>query len=310
MRHPNYRLSKHRLSKHRLFGHHHLRRFTVGLILPVLLMAGPASGDSITSIVDGEAGIAATPEDPIAYIDFADFLMRQGKHKDAATVLEKGQVKALPSPDLLVKLGLAYEGQGFFARAEAITREALVLDPNHVMAYLRMGEIYFRLGWNKSGLESLRQAVALAPEDDLPKVRLVGALCRDKQLAAAEDQCLEFISTNNQSPDLWLSLGQVFEEQERRRQAFTTYGQVLTIDPENSLAFARQGRLFCQFGQFTSAESACRKALELDPDNALGHAYLGIACAKLGQNDEARIHAEIAEDAGLNMLSVWRILNN
>ena len=85
---------------------------------------------------------------------------------------------------------------------------------------------------------------------------------------------------------------------------------MLTIDPSNSLAYARQGRLFCQFGQFSSAEISCRKALDLEPDNALGHAYLGIACAKLGQNDEARIHAEIAEDAGLNMVSVWKIIGN
>lgn len=286
-----------------------LPRFVAALILPLLLLSGSASAALVQSAVDGQARLAATPEDPAAYMDYADFLMRQSRFKEAAAVLEKGRTRALPSADLLVRLGEAYEGQELFARAEAVTREALQVDPRHVDAHLRMGAIYFRLGWNSSGLESLRQAVTLAPDEDLPKVRLVEALCRDEQLVAAEDQCLEFISTNNQSPDLWLSLGQVFEKQQRRRQAFTTYGQVLTIDPANSLAFARQGRLFCEFGQFTSAETACRRAVELDPDNALGHAYLGIACAKLGQSDEARIHAEIAEDAGLNMVSVWKILD-
>jgi len=295
--------------------HHHRtpaspRRHMVALILPVLLLnALPALAGGVASRVDGEALLAAHPQDPAGYMDYGRLLMGQGENKAAAEILEKGRTKALPSADLLVELGKAYQRQELFARAEAVTREALMLDPDHIEAHLRMGEIYFRLGWNKSGLESLQQAVALAPDEDLPKVRLVEALCRDQQLQVAEDQCLQFISTNNQSPDLWLSLGQVFEKQERRRQAFTTYGQVLTIDPENSMAFARQGRLFCQFGQFTSAESACRRALELDPENALGHAYLGIACAKLGHNDEARVHAEIAENAGLNMLSVWRILD-
>ncbi len=286
------------------------RRLIAAIILPLLLLAVPALGSDIESRVDGEALLAQHPDDPAAYLDYSRFLMARGQYKDAAEVLEKGRNKALPSADLLVQLGKAYQGQELFARAESVTREALLLDPNHLDAHLRMGEIYFRLGWNKSGLESLARAVELAPQEDLPKVRLVEALCRDQQLDIAEDKCLEFISTNNQSPDLWLSLGQVFEKQDRQRQAFTTYGQVLTIDPDNSMAFARQGRLFCRFGQFTSAESACRRALELDPENALGHAYLGIACAKLGQNDEARLHAEIAEDAGLNMLSVWRILDN
>lgn len=296
--------------------HHHrtpirARRPLVGLILPLLLlMALPALAGQVTSRAEGAALVADHPENPASYMDYGRLLMGQQDYKAAAEILEKGRAKARPSADLLVLLSKVYQRDELFARAEAATREALLLDPAHIKAHLCMGEIYFRLGWNKSALESLEQAVALAPDDDLPKVRLVEALCRDQQLQAAEDQCLQFLATNNQSPDLWLSLGQVFEKQERRRQAFTTYGQVLTIDPDNSMAFARQGRLFCQFGQFTSAESACRRALELDPDNALGHAYLGIACAKLGQNSEAREHAEIAEDAGLNMLSVWRILDN
>ena len=69
---------------------------------------------------------------------------------------------------------------------------------------------------------------------------------------------------------------------EKLREAFTTYGQVMTLDPDNDEASARQGRLFCQFGQFTSAEAACRQSLKIDPDNSLAHAYLGIALSYLG----------------------------
>jgi protein O-GlcNAc transferase len=286
-------------------------RFRCLILVPILLLLSTSAWAApVYSRVEGEAQIAQFPEEAIYYIQYADFLMSKGNFKEAARILQKGKAKVTPSADLLVSLGEAYEGQQLMARAQSATREALQVDSEHVRAHVRMGEIYFRLGWNKSGLDSFREAVDLAPEEDLPKVRLVGGLCEDDQLVAAEDQCLEFISTNVQSPDLWLSLGQVFEKQEKRRQAFTTYGQVLTIDPENSQAYARQGRLFCEFGQFESAASACRRALDLEPDNALGHAYLGIACAKLGRNDEARIHAEAAEDGGMNMVSVWKIIGN
>ncbi len=286
-------------------------RFRCLMLIPILLLfVSAALANPVNSRVVGESRIADFPEEALYYIQYADFLMKRGAYKDAADILQKGKVKATPSADLLVSLGEAYEAQNLMARAQSTTREALRVDPDHVRGHVRMGEIYFRMGWNKSGLDSFREAVDLAPGEDLPKVRLVGGLCEDYQLAAAEDQCLEFISTNVQSPDLWLSLGQVFEKQEKRRAAFTTYGQVLTIDPQNSQAYARQGRLFCEFGQFESAESACRRALALEPSNALGHAYLGIACAKLGQNDEARIHAEVAENAGLNMVSVWKIIGN
>jgi tetratricopeptide (TPR) repeat protein len=281
------------------------------VLTPILLLvAASAFAGPVKSRESGEALLAAKPAEASSYLQYAEYLMDVGAYKDAAIVLENGCKLAPASADLLVRLGEIYSARGLDAHAESVTREALKVDPEHVVAHLRMGEIYFRQGWNKSGLTSFRQAVELAPDDQEPKVQLVIGLCEDKQFAAAENQCLEFISSHSQSPDLWLSLGEVFEKQNKQQQAFTTYGQVLTIDPENSQAYARQGRLFCQFGQFHSAVSVCQRALELEPDNALGHAYLGIACAKLGRNDEARRHAEIAENGGLNMVSVWKIIEN
>ncbi len=232
--------------------------------------------------------------------------MSAKSHEEAAAILERGRTKAPPSAHLLVSLGEAYEAQDLLGRAEAVTREALVIDPDNVRAHLRMGDLYFRLGWPKSGLDSYLQAVALAPDDPAPKVQLIAGYLEAGQPVVAENDCLKFISEHPGHPELWLSLGQIFEKQEKRREAFTTYGQVLTLDPGNSMAYARQGRLFCEFSQFTSAEAACRQALALDSENSLAHAYLGIACSYLGQSEEARKHAQIAESAGLNMMSVWK----
>jgi len=285
---------------------HPVRMAQFFLLISFFCAFGAAAGTVVNSRVDGEALIAEKPLEPSSYEIYARFLADNGAYKEAAQILEKGRTKALPSSKLLVALGEAYAAQELYSRAEAVTREALVLDGKNVQAHMQMGDLYFRLGWPKSGLESYQQAVALAPGDPAPQVRLVAGFLEAGQAARAEDTCLRFIADYPEQPDLWLSLGQVFEKQGKQREAFTTYGQVLTLDPQNSLAYARQGRLFCQFGQFESAESACRQALELDPDNSLAHAYLGIACSYLGNNEEARKHAQIAESAGLNMISVWK----
>mgnify|MGYP001817006014 CR=1 FL=1 len=290
---------------YRSFDRRMARFFYFSLAIAFCLGLVTTAQAQVRSRVEGEALIAEKPLEPSSYEIYAEFLSGNGAHDEAAEVLERGRTKALPSANLLVALSEAYEAQGLLGRAESVTREALMLDPEHVRAHLRMGDLYFRLGWPKSGLESYQQAVALAPGDPAPMVRLVAGHLEASQMTVAEDTCLEFISLYPDQPDLWLSLGQVFEKQEKRRAAFTTYGQVLTLDPQNSLAYARQGRLFCQFGQFTSAEAACRRALELDPDNKLAHAYLGIAFSYLGNNEAARKHAQIAEAAGLNMMSVW-----
>lgn len=291
---------------YRVFSSHLARMNSIFLLVAFCLFFGASAGAAVHSRVAGEALIADKPLEPSSYEIYANFLSDNGALKEAADVLERGRTKAIPSANLLVALGAVYQSQGLYGRAEAATREALVVDKDHVRAHLQMGDLYFQLGWPKSGLESYQEAVTLAPEDSAPKVRLVAGYLESAQPVLAEDTCLRFISENPEQPDLWLSLGQVFEKQGNQRKAFTTYGQVLTLDPTNSEAYARQGRLFCEFGQFTSAEASCQRALVLDPDNSLAHAYLGIAYSYLGNKEEARKHAQIAETAGLNMLSVWK----
>ncbi len=286
---------------------HHFTRFTWVLLALAFCLILPAAGQAaVRSRVEGEALIAAKPQEPSSYEIYAQFLSGNGAYKEAAEVLERGQAKATPSAQLLVALSNAYEALDQLGKAEAIVREALVLDPANVQAHLQMGDLYFSLGWPKSGLDSYREACRLEPTDPAPMVRLVGGYLEAGQYPAAQEQCLQFIAQLPESPDLWLSLGQVFEKQGKRREAFTTYGQVLTLDAENATAYARQGRLFCEFGQYTSAEVSCRQALELDPELHLAHAYLGIALSYLGNREDARKHAVIAESGGLNMMAVWK----
>ena len=268
-----------------------------------------AAATVVTSKVQGESLLAVEPGSARSYIDYADFLMDVGNPQAAAEVLERGKVKAHLTAELLTSLGAAYQRQKAWTKAEAATREALVLDPAHVPAHVQLGEIYLALGWPKSGLDSFRTAIELEPGNVLPQVRLVGGLCDNGQLAEAEETCLRFIAADPEHVDLWLALGGVFEKQGKHREAFTTYGQALTLDPGSATAWARQGKLFCEFGQFDPAAHSCRQALALEPENSLAHAYLGIALSRLGQGDEARAHAEIAEAAGLNMTAVWKALD-
>jgi len=271
--------------------------------------AGRAGATVVTSRVQGETLIAANPTDPQAYEDVAAFHLANNDPEAAVAVLERGRAHAEPSADLLVALGAAYQRQKKWTKAEMATRDALVLEDGHVLAHIQLGEIFIALGWPRSGLDCFRTAIDLAPRDTLAQVRLVRGLCEVGELDEAEETCLTFIAADQEHAGLWLALGRVFEAQGKRREAFTTYGQVLTLDPNSSEAWARQGKLFCEFGQFEAAAQSCRRALELNEDDPLAHAYLGIALAHVGDSDEARHHALIAEAAGLNMTAVWKALD-
>lgn len=268
-----------------------------------------APDQPIESNVGGSELLAESPTSPEPYLEYARFLVAGGDEAGATVILEHGRVAADPSAELLVALGKAYRSDEKWGRAEAVAREAIVLDPQYADAYVLLGEIYFALDWPESGLEAYRDAVEAAPEEVLPRVRLVGGLLDAGRVGEAEDQCLQYIGEDPDEAQLWLALGRVFEKQEKHREAFTTYGQALTIDPTSAQAFARQGKLFCQFGQYESAEIACRRALELEPGQPLAHAYLGLALSYLGNDAEARDHVRIAEAAGLDMGAAWRRLD-
>jgi tetratricopeptide (TPR) repeat protein len=264
---------------------------------------------TVSSRADGEALIAAAPREARNYLACADWLEAQGDLHESAAVLEAGCRAADAPAPVLLQLAGVQQRLGKLARAEAVAREALVLLPDLPEAHVRMGDIYLALGWPQSALESYEAAVRLGPGQTLPRVRLVAGLLEAGTIPAAEDRCLEYIAETPDDPQLWLALGQVFEKQDKLREAFTTYGQVLGLDPASAEAYARQGRLFCRFGQYSPAADACRKALQLDEGNLVAHAYLGIACSYLGDGEQARHHAQIAEAGGLNMTAVWKKLN-
>ncbi len=282
------------------------RKLPLFLMIPILLAVNLAQATEVHSRVAGQGLIAKDPLEPQAYIDFSQFLLGQGDLKGAEKILESGRRKAHPSADLLVELCKIFEAQGRTSKAEIIALEALEVDPKHSEANICLGEIYFTMGWQQSGLEAFERAAYLDPDETRPKVKLLGGLMAGGRLQEAENRCHEYLAVEPGNIDLWLSLGMVFEKLEKRQAAFATYGQVLTIDSKNSMAYSRQGRLFCEFGQYSAAEAACVRALDLDPDNALAHAYLGIACSYLGEKDRALKHSQIAEEAGFNMTVVWK----
>jgi tetratricopeptide (TPR) repeat protein len=287
-------------------------------IVPVCAVAAwlgaascPAVADTPTvdSRAAGEALVAADPGQALNYLAYAGWLADAGDLPEAAAVLEAGCHRATVPAPLLVELSDIYRRLGKPARAEAVAREALVLAPDHPLAHLRLGDVYLDLGWPQSALASFEEAVRLSPGDAAPRTRVVAAHLAAGAAGEAEEACLRYLSELPEAPDLWLALGSVFEKQQKLREAFTTYGQALALAPDSAEALARQGRLFCRFGQFSAAADACRRALQLDEGNLVAHAYLGIACSQLGDEEQARHHAGIAEAGGLDMGPVWKQLN-
>lgn len=268
----------------------------------------PVPWTGTNTLAEAKARIAANPNDPAGWLDLAAAQCRAGDYAAAAKTLEEARQKTAPSADLLYLLGAVYAQQDRLADAEAATRGALTLQPKHVGAHCQLGIIFGRIGWHESAVESFEDALAVAPESLPAQLGLVGALIEAGHAAAGEKAAREFLGRTPREAALWVALGEALEARENLKEAFAAYGRALAEDSKCADAYARRAHLFCRMGQFEAAQNECRTALSFAPDHPLAHAYLGVACAYLGQKEEARRHALTAEQAGLHMGSVWEKL--
>ncbi len=257
------------------------------------------------STVEVRALIASDPDNPDVYIEAGDLAIEAGNVALAVDILEKGRVKASVSPALLVALGAAYEKSGRFGDAVSATRDALEVDSQYAAAYVRLGQIHGKVGWQQQAIKSFEMAVAVDPDNSQAKSILVYCLAESGRVEQAQKLCLSYLAEDDQDAELWIAMGETREIQQQMQEAFKCYGHALAIDAKMGSAHARRGRLFCNLGQFEAAATSCRIALDFEPDNALAHAYLSIACWQLNEVDEARSHAAVAESAGFVMQAVW-----
>jgi tetratricopeptide (TPR) repeat protein len=269
-------------------------------------LAGGA--DAIGSIVEARALIASDATNPDHYLTASEVATRLGDQEAALKFLEEGRKRALPSAELLVQLGTMYTLLNRSGEAEKTLSAALALDPDSISAHLQMGELCNLLGRHEAALKNYDHVLALEPGHTEAQCRLVFTMLAAGRAVEAEEACLSFIALDRQKVDLWLALGEALEQQERLQDAFACYGHALKVDSSAAAPHSRRGRLYCRFGQFDAAALECRAALALDSEDPLAHAYLGIACAQLGQDEEARNHALKAEAAGMHMQSVWEML--
>jgi tetratricopeptide (TPR) repeat protein len=271
-----------------------------------LTAAAPCVAQAGYSSAEAEALIASDSANPQVYLTASQYAQRRGDPAAAAAVLERGRAHARPSAELLVALADAYYRLERLADAENVLVAAVELAPDYSPAYEKCAELQWRSGRRTDAVASLERSVAADPRAISPSCRLVYCLAAMGRAEDAERRCREFLARHSESAGLWIALGEAQESQNRLQEAFASYGHALALDDRAAAAHSRRGRLFCLFSQYEAAADACRRALAIDNEDPVAHAYLGIACAELGLDWEAQLHAAVAEQQGMAMDVVWK----
>jgi len=167
------------LAAHRVFGRHAL---PLALILAAIAAALPAQARA-------EDDQSLTAQAATNYLRAAAVPLQAGDLAEAATILEEGLDRSLPTPELLTMLADVYRRQGRLTAAASAAEEALGRDPAYAPAHLQLGDIYLDLGRTAEADRVLRQAIRSATDDG--DVRRAARLAIQLNMAAGTLESLE-----------------------------------------------------------------------------------------------------------------------
>jgi tetratricopeptide (TPR) repeat protein len=193
-------------------------------------------------------------------------------------------------------LGLAYKRlaaqdartDGSDGLAELET--ALELDPQSLAANSLMAMYWMEQGRYELALESMRTAVALAPERADLYVDLGALLALSGDLQAAYDAYLQAVELASQKAIYLRHLADFSLKYEYmvEQVAITAARRAVIIAPNDPANLDQMAQVMIHLGDLASAERFARRAVSLDPDYAPAHLRLSLVYLLQGDREASR----------------------
>lgn len=216
--------------------------------------------------------------------------------------------------EALTWLGIVELGAGRPDRATGPLDQAAAINPNN------QNILYYRGRAHTLVAEQTYQALYRLDPNSWYVHRALGeslSASGQPEKAIAEYQAAIEKQPNN--PDLYEALGDENQKVSRFQEATKAYQQELTLSPNNGIALYNLGKIQVETGDPTTGAATLRKAITAHASAAPTYFYLGLALAKLGQDQEAGQWLEkslaenpsdfIKQSAYFELARVYRKLN-
>lgn len=136
-------------------------------------------------------------------------------------------------------------------------------------------------------------------------------------VVAYQEKTVEF---NDRFITPWIKLGNVFDRQDRNKEAVSAYQNAITIDPSNARNWYELGNIYFQMSDFENAADAYQRSTELSPDSGWAYNNLALTLVSQGKYEESislyqksigLLQADKDKAVAWNRLgNVYRKLNN
>lgn len=103
-------------------------------------------------------------------------------------------------------------------------------------------------------------------------------------VVAYQEKSIEF---NKRFINPWIRVGNVFDKQDRNKEAINAYKKAIEIDPNNAQNWCELGNIYFKMEDFDEAVEAFNKAIELEPGFGWSYCNLGLTFVSQGNYAKA-----------------------
>ena len=165
---------------------------------------------------------------------------------------------------LLLK-GICYEARGRLSTAQKVYEEAIRKNPNDERGHFFLGRLLSIEGLNKKkGMEELKKAIELNPNDVEYKAELARVYYHSKDMKKAKKMINESISQDPTNPVVKSVYAVIFNLSSNEM-----IKEVLKDEPNDDVALNDLAVQYLEEGKYKMALETFEKALSIDPNNTL-----------------------------------------
>jgi len=247
------------------------------------------------------------------YIGLATLLMEKGRNEDAIEVLEKAESLGGKSPEMLLKLGEAFENAGNLESAMERLQEAARAYPENGDIWVALGRVQNQNNKPAEAEISLRRALEIGGEKEPVLFALNAALMRQGKIqeSAAVRETMTKLKQSKQfeqepfqdrydtalsriAANVFISAATISEANEKLDDANKLYLRALELNPRNVEVYS--GLLYVARRQerLPDQRLLLSKLIEYDSKNLLNYTNLASVAVQMG---DVRFAEEVLHDA-------------
>ena len=207
----------------------------------------------------------------------------------AMTVLERAMRRVPDSPELLVSFGLEAIALQQFPIADQALHAADQLRPGDPTVLYATARLALEQQHMPEAERDLKAYLRVRPGDATAYFGLGHVYAMEQRPEEARTAFQRSVQLQPRQTESYYQLGELDLEAHRDRDATASFTKVLARDAHHAGALTGMGQIALRNRDYPRAEAYLAAAEQSDPTYAPPHYFRGLALAKLGRMDEAKV---------------------